>query len=504
MSNQHNEILEKITDELGIPDGIYEQVVARYNAVGQWLKRDVSVVRQYSPNIYPQGSMRLGTVVKPITDDDEYDVDLVCELNHLEKENITQAWVKEKVGEEVKSYASSNSMNSKPEEGRRCWRLNYVDTYKFHMDILPSIPDGIALTKSLNNMSLSNEWSAHAIAITDKTSPNYRAFSQDWPVSNPKGYAQWFTSRMVSKSVFKAMESRVEPIVEFRKKTPLQQAIQILKRHRDVMFEGNCEEKPISIIITTLAAYAYNGEMNIFTALLRIVNQMEYHVQYQGDQVIIANPSNPRENFADKWQKHPERQKNFQKWLEKAKQDFNDILAYTDIVPFIDALSPLLGERTVNRAAAQIIDKAETGAQEIQKSSFLPPFFFNVSHRQPLRWQESIQGKVSIECIKKKNGYRPKELKSGVAVSKYWYLYFKADTTIRHPYEVYWQVVNTGDEARRANGLRGEIFDGAKYKKARQWRENTLYKGSHWIECFIVKNGAVVARSGEFVVNISD
>jgi len=33
-------------------------------------------------------------------------------------------------------------------------------------------------------------------------------------------------------------------------------------------------------------------------------------------------------------------------------------------------------------------------------------------------------------------------------------------------------------------------------------RESTLYKGMHWIECFIIKNGKCVARSSEFVVNI--
>lgn len=503
MNVQHNEILKKIADELDIPEGIYQQIVARYKAVGQWLQRNDSFVRQYAPTIYPQGSMRLGTVVKPINDDDDYDVDLVCELNNLDKGSITQAWLKEKVGDEVKSYANANSMNSMPEEGRRCWKLNYADTFKFHMDILPSIPDGVSFTKSLSEMRLTNQWSTHAIAITDKTSPNYRSYSQDWPVSNPKGYAQWFNSRMMQKSVIKALESRVEPIVEFREKTPLQQAIQILKRHRDVLFYEDCDEKPISIIITTLAAYAYNGETDVFTALLRIVNHMEFQFQYQGDQVIIANPSNPRENFADKWQGHPERRKNFQKWLEKVKQDFNNALAYTDILQFTEALSPILGERTVNRAAAQIIGKADADVYEMQKSAFIPPDFFNVSHRQPLRWHETIQGKVSIECIKQKKGHRPKELKSGSEVAKHWNLFFRADTTIRHPYDVYWQVVNTGEEARCANGLRGEIFDGTKYKKARQWRESTLYQGTHWIECFIVKNGSVVARSGEFVVNIA-
>ena len=36
-----------------------------------------------------------------------------------------------------------------------------------------------------------------AIAITDQSSHGYRSImTQDWPVSNPKGYLSWFRSRM--------------------------------------------------------------------------------------------------------------------------------------------------------------------------------------------------------------------------------------------------------------------------------------------------------------------
>lgn len=42
----------------------------------------------------------------------------------------------------------------------------------------------------------------------------------------------------------------------------LQRIVQILKRHRDIMFNGD-EDKPISIIITTLASRAYRGETNL-------------------------------------------------------------------------------------------------------------------------------------------------------------------------------------------------------------------------------------------------
>lgn len=71
----------------------------------------------------------------------------------------------------------------------------------------------------------------------------------------------------------------------------------------------------------------------------------------------------------------------------------------------------------------------------------------------------------------------------------------KLDFSIRRnnvssPFDVYWKVRNFGDEAHRANGLRGEISED---KGFRNKQENTLYHGQHYVECYIVKDGACVA-----------
>jgi len=34
--------------------------------------------------------------------------------------------------------------------------------------------------------------------------------------------------------------------------------------------------------------------------------------------------------------------------------------------------------------------------------------------------------------------------------------------------------------------------------------ENTLYTVMHWVQCFVVVNGILVAKSDEFVINIVD
>ena len=68
--------------------------------------------------------------------------------------------------------------------------------------------------------------------------------SDDWPRSNPKGYADWFVTRMrvvfdrrrralADQGKFRAEVNRL-PFYKVR--APLQSAIIILKRHRDEMF----------------------------------------------------------------------------------------------------------------------------------------------------------------------------------------------------------------------------------------------------------------------------
>lgn len=61
------------------------------------------------------------------------------------------------------------------------------------------------------------------------------------------------------------------------------------------------------------------------------------------------------------------------------------------------------------------------------------------------------------------------------------------------PYDIYWKVRNFGDEAQKKGKLRGEIIkDKAKNGKELK-RENTEYRGEHYVECYCVVNGTCVA-----------
>lgn len=502
-----SELLRYIADSLDISESHYKRAEERYQAIGRWLGRDESIIASVASIVYPQGSFRLGTVIKPITDAEEYDIDLVCELS-LTKDQMSQKQLKDWVGREIKSYARVNSMKSPAEESRRCWRLNYADEAKFHMDILPSIPDGHAFRILLESRGLSNDWADHAIAITDNTLPNYDRLDNDWPRSNPKGYAVWFKACM--KAPFDAqrmllaesIKAEVEDVPEYKVKTSLQRAVQILKRHRDIMFVDDQDDKPISIIITTLAAHAYDSESDLLEALINIVSNMPHYIQTRDGTAWVPNPVDPLDNFADKWQEYPRREENFRNWLQQVRNDLDTAQEAKGIKAVGESLESRFGERAVNEALKHFPIAGELKTINLVPGSLRTSGRFDVPHRQQPRWPISERGRVTITGKASRKGYRQKTIRNESTWSKGWSLEFQARTDIEPPYEIHWQVVNTGREAQADNDLRGGFYECSIGRDSNVRRERTRYSGMHWVECFTVKDGVCVARSGEFVINI--
>ncbi len=324
-------LLEELIELLDIPPSYYEKAADRYRSLGEWLHRENSSVVHLSPAVYPQGSFRYGTVIRPLDKSEEYDLDLVCELA-VTKDSLTQKRLKHMVGAEIQSYAEAHNFNSRAEEKKRCWRLNYADHVSFHMDILPAAPDDAPFKSLLIGAGVPKEFAAHAIAITDTRHANYDVIDMDWPRSNPKGFARWFEQRMAEVSLARRerlVENRayasVDEVPPYAWKTPLQRAIQLLKRHRDVMFRRSPEQKPISMIITTLAARAYGGETDVYAALTRILDEMPSLVR--DTQPRVPNPVNPAEDFADKWKDEPQLEWNFRRWHRQSKADFANLNA---------------------------------------------------------------------------------------------------------------------------------------------------------------------------------
>jgi hypothetical protein len=228
------------------------------------------------------------------------------------------------------------------EEKRRCWRIEYLDAINFHIDIVPCIPENETRRISIKEAMIENGVddrlselvSERTVAITDNNmNPEYEIITDDWKVSNPDGYAKWFESRMRTASAYLTkraallQEAQIDDIPVYEWKTPLQLCIQLLKRHRDEMYKNNEDSKPISVIITTLAARAYQGEEDLADAIMNILNRMRSFVN--PIEPMVPNPVNPDEDFADKWYdpeyRHLRLQENFNLWLTSAIATFSSL-----------------------------------------------------------------------------------------------------------------------------------------------------------------------------------
>lgn len=135
----------------------------------------------------------------------------------------------------------------------------------------------------------------------------------------------------------------------------------------------------------------------------------------------------------------------------------------------------------------------------------------DTQHQQKPEWHSDIKYNVRIlgrAQWRPGSKYRP--FKSDFAVFPDGIsLKFLASTDTPEPFDVRWQVVNTGEHAASLGkkGLRGDFFK-AKGRSVDlsgnplENYEHTEYTGKHWIQCFIIKGGVLVAKSEPFYIRI--
>ena len=160
----YNSLLKSTAQNIDISDEMFEAAEKTYKDLGKWIDQETP---DYEISIYPQGSFALGTVVRPITNADDYDLDIVCQFKS--QYGLTAKELKVDV---VKPLLVRYKKTSREiEEKKRCWHVEYDDVPNFHMDVIPAHTYG------------------SVIRITDHNE-DYDTY--DYLGSNPAGYVKWF------------------------------------------------------------------------------------------------------------------------------------------------------------------------------------------------------------------------------------------------------------------------------------------------------------------------
>jgi hypothetical protein len=338
---QREDILARIAENLQLDNTRRQRMESAYNSLSSIINEDDKLFNGAKVEIYAQGSVPIGTTVKPLQGD-EFDLDIVLHL----KEEYLHFTPLEIYNALLYKLESDGRYSAMVQKKRRCIRLKYAGD--FHMDILPGCM--IVITDDKN------------IMVPDRE-------LRSWTISNPKGYAEWFlnTSNLSKtpelenyyRNLFK-LRAEIQELPEdsFFKKKPLQRGVQLIKRYRDIYFEKCPEHATSSVILTTIAGHFYKGENSVFetidSILLRVQQESEAQ-QLKHFRLKITNPINPKEDFSEKWDKNPLLYQSFlsftkdfyEKW-QLLKQNFSESAT---------AYETLFGDSTYKRAIKEQIER---------------------------------------------------------------------------------------------------------------------------------------------------
>lgn len=290
-ATQIDDLLDKMAESIQLDNTRKERMVSSYESIKKWIEEDEVFFKPYNYDVYPHGSVRILTTVKPIGRD-EFDLDIAV---HLKNEvQYSPQRIYSELKRVIESYAERHDLKVEPKN--RCIRLNYQGDY--YMDILLGIQEHIH--------------DENRLIVPDKE-------LNSWVSSNPRGYAVWFYSKvdLVKESLLeKALRAENLPVDNFDKKKPLQRAVQLIKRYRDIFFEKSPEFKTSSIVLTTIAGQYYDGENSIFDTIDKIISKIHSELSVRAGRIKVLNPVNNQEDFTEKWESEPEYYIKFQKFSE--------------------------------------------------------------------------------------------------------------------------------------------------------------------------------------------
>jgi hypothetical protein len=390
----------------------------------------------------PQGSWAHRTIIRPLTGH-EFDADILLKIN----ERPEWADDKKKYVTETLAAFECSAYAGKTEKHTRCVRIIYVDDC--HVDVVPyvELEDGREV-------------------IVDTRANEFES-------SNPKGFADWMKEK------------------DGLTGGHLRKVIRLLKYLRD--YKGTFSVP--SVILTTLVGervLAWNAEgryPDLPTTLKNMIADLDAWLQLYETMPSIADPSCPDVTFDHRWDQaryttfrnkvsdysewvsqaydEPDKEKSLELWQNVFGPDFK--------APVAAAAAP---------AATQAVAVRETRAPQEQ---FIEErgFSYNLTHV------------ATIEAtVAKRMGFRHGSLRAMGSLGRGRYIDFRVRTDVPAPYAVFWKIRNFGPEAEAAGQLRGLIEDG---DSTHTKREHTQYIGTHWVECYVVKDRVVRASDRHLV-----
>jgi len=428
-------------------------LTSRVEAIDNFVKGDDVFSKLYESTV-SQGSYAHKTIIKPSDKKQEFDADLVFYIT--EKDDWEP---KDYIEELYKRFKSSGVYKDKCSRGTRCVTIDYSG--EFHLDVVPCI---------------------YRKSVFSNTYHICNKYENEEERTDPQGYTDWIADKNSSVGA-----------------NNLIKVIRLLKYLRDIKQTFSCK----SILLTTLVANQVGGLEDLLspykdlpTSLKVLVNRLNDYLQYHETMPIVTNPVNDEEDFNRHW--NQEKYNNFRNQIERYNEWINDAFNESVQKESIEKWQKVFGgDFGSSVVATQSINKSE--AQSVSNNYPIPAYVEKL--KWPFLGTKNLPIKVTIH---KSNDGGPaiaemqKEI-IGNPVGKHLKVRMECLAGVASTHELHWQIVNTGLDAINNRCPRGNIFYGGEVR----W-EDTLYKGIHWVECFLVdsKKKVCTSRSGRYFVNI--
>jgi hypothetical protein len=326
-SQQWEEFIIGMLRKLELPPEKQAAAKQRYEEFSQHIASNLNV-NKTDVHVVIQGSMKTQTTIAG-DGRENFDLDVAVKLSGPQFEGLRDS---ESFFQRFGKALEGLDGSGKPSPKNRCWRLPYPGE-PFYFDVTPAIP-------------MSDEITGTDLRVRDPITT--------WSPSNPEEFADWFShiskkrfpfqDEQTRKSLLEA-KSTVDPLPKGKVRIDdiLRRMVQLMKLHRDSYYKQQSEQKqegkPISVILVTLAAKAYDeivtNEAHLYSSAievaLEVVDRMPKFIQKGLLGIRVDNPalSGKRgENFADKWNSdNGLRDKEFLSWHGRLTEDLGALFS---------------------------------------------------------------------------------------------------------------------------------------------------------------------------------
>ena len=434
-----------MNEVVNIDDKRLEILDSRISLIDSYLQ-STDVIGAAYIDLIPQGSMAHKTIIKPFNSH-EFDADVLLQL-----EPQYEWAAKDYIEALYQAFRASGNYKDRVTRKNRCVTIQYANDC--HIDVVPFL-----------------ELQPDMFYITNRNEGENGTYER----TDPTGYTAWLDerNRITSSNLIKS--------------------IRLLKWLRDYKQTFSCK----SVVLSVLTAGRVNNAnllnddkyySDLPTTLVHILEDLSNYLSLYPDYMPrIEDPACPEVDYNHRWDN--DQYLNFKKKIEyyaaKARQAYDE----QNITTSQDLWKELFGDqfgvsntKSLARNLSGLVTSVGDPGEEF------------IEERYDVRLDARYGFKIVGEALPKA-GFRTYDLPTrGNRIEPGRSIRFTVrKCTVPVGYTLLWKIKNRGKVAADARCLRGEIVKGDSHV------EPTRYRGSHYVECYAIKDGICVARDRQLV-----